>query len=92
MKLDSGQSKLYSYSGLISSILLSIIIIMYGYLKTDTLINKKDVNLLSSINQFFYSDEDIFSYKNGLNMAVALTDYDENIEWILDRKYGQIVF
>ena len=92
MNLDRGKSELHSCAGLISSILLGIIVIMYAYLKTDVLINNKDVNLLQSINQYFYSDEDIFSYKNGLNIAVALTSYDENIEWILDRKYGELVF
>ena len=65
---------------------------MYGYLKIDVLINKKDVNLLSSTNQFHYSDRDIFSFKDGLNIAVALTAYDEELEWILDSKYGQLVF
>ena len=92
MKLDGRNSQLYTYCGLLSSIFLGIIVVLYGYLKTDVLINKKDVSLISSVHQFFYSDEDIFSHKNGLNIAVALTAYDEDTEWILDPKYGELVF
>ena len=54
--------------------------------------HRKDVNVLSTINRLFYANDDVFSYKNGLNVAVALTAYDSEQEWILDRKYGELYF
>ena len=54
--------------------------------------NRKDVNVLSTINRLFFDDDDVFSFENGLNVAVGLTAYDSEQEWILDRKYGELYF
>ena len=65
---------------------------VFFYLKLDVLINKKDVNILSTVNRLFYTDEDEFTFQNGFNIAVAFTAYDNEEEWILDPKYGTLRF
>ena len=49
---------------------------VFFYLKLDVLINKKDVNILSTANRLFYNDEDEFTFDNGFNVAVAFTEYN----------------
>lgn len=56
----------------------------------DVLINKKDVDVLSTLNDLHFTPDDIFNYSNGLNIAVAFTAYDSNPEPILDPTYGTI--
>ena len=67
-------------------------IAVYAWLKLDVLINQKDTNILSTTNQLAYADDEIFSYDNGLNIAVAFTAYDNEEEWILDERYGELFF
>ena len=79
-----------SYGGAICSIFLNIVVLLYAYQKVDVLINKKDVDVLSTVNDLHFSPDDVFSYENGLNLAVAFTAYDSNPEPILDPTYGTI--
>ena len=81
-----------SVFGSILSILLFITMSCYVYLKADVLIAKKDVDVLSTVNDLFFTYEDVISYENGFNFAVAFTAYDNDEEPILDPSYGEIVF
>ncbi len=93
MKLDNdGNKDLKSIMGAICSIMLTILVCIYAYQKMDVFLKKKDVDILSTTNGLFYSDEDTFSYKNGLNVAVAFTAYDSEESWILDETYGELIF
>ena len=76
MKLDSGNYELTSYAGLLITIITSMTIASYAYQKADVLGNRKDVDVLSTVNNFFYADDEVFSYKNGMNIAVGFTAYD----------------
>ena len=58
----------------------------------DVLIEKKDVDVLSATKDLYYSADDKFTYSNGLNIAVAFTEYNSNEEWELDPAYGSLVF
>ena len=58
----------------------------------DVFLARKDVDILSAVNDLLFTDDDIFSYKNGLNIAVAFTAYDSEESWILDETYGELVF
>ena len=69
-----------------------MIMAVFFYLKLDVLINKKDVNILSTTNRLFYNDEDEFTFANNFNVAVAFTAYDDKEEWILDPTYGTLRF
>ena len=58
----------------------------------DVMVSKKDVDILSTIKNRYFDDSVVFSYKNGLNFAVAFTAYDSEREWILDPSYGSLIF
>ena len=92
MKLDGGRATLPSCCGLLSTLLTVVIISLYAFQKYDVLVNRKDVNVLSTVNRLFFNDTELFSYENGFNIAVAITAYDSEEEWILDRKYGELYF
>ena len=65
---------------------------MYATQKLDVLISKKDVDILSTVKESYFDDKDIFSHRNGLNVAVAFTAYDNEREWILDPSFGSLIF
>ena len=65
---------------------------MYTYLKADVLYNKKDVDILSTINDNFFTPDYELNYQNGFNIAAAFTGFDSETEDILDPTYGEIVF
>ena len=92
MKLDGSKDSLNSLMGTLCTLVLLVVLAMYTYLKGDTLIKRKDVDILSTVKDMHYSPEDEFSYKNGFNFAVAFTAYDSNPEPILDPTYGEIIF
>ena len=91
MKLEDGNDKLQTVMGSLCSIILLLITLFYAYLKFDVLRNKKDVNVLSTIKDSFFTDADHFSYKEGLNIAVAFTAYDNERNPILDPTIGELV-
>ena len=69
-----------------------IILIAYTYQKIDVWIEKKDVDIMSSI-MFSYIDEtQAFDSSQGLNLAIAFTAFDNEEEPILDKSIGEIVF
>lgn len=93
MKLDNdGDDTLKSLMGALCSIILTIVVLLYTYQKLDVFLAKKDVDILSTINDLHWTDDDIFSYENGLNIAVAFTAYDSEEKWILDETYGELIF
>ena len=47
---------------------------------------------MSTINDNFFTPDDVVTYENGFNIAAALTKYDSETEDILDPTYGEIVF
>ena len=75
--------------GLCCTIIWVVIILAYATQKIDILINKKDVSVLGSKKLSFFSDE-VFSFKEGLNIAVAYTGYDGEQEWSLDPRHGTL--
>lgn len=74
------------------SILVAAIVIMYTYLKADVLISRRDVDIMSTVDLNKFTPDDVFSFKNGFSIAIALTAYDNNPEPVLDPTYGEIVF
>ena len=80
MRLDADSISLNSIGGSVMSIFITIVMIMFAYLKGDVLIQKKDVDILSTINDRHFSDTDQFTYSNGFNIAVAFTGFNSNPE------------
>ena len=92
MKLDAGNQSLPSIFGSVMSIFITIVIILFTCLKADVLIQKKDVDILSTIYDRYFTNEDVFNYENGFNVAAAFTKFNSDTEFILDPKYGELVF
>ena len=47
-----------------------IIILLYSIQKIDVMISKKDVNILTAINDAYLDSDFSFSFKQGYNIAV----------------------
>ena len=92
MKLDAGGDDVRTILGALCSFVLFLIVLLFAYLKADVLINKKDVDILSTLNDNFFTPDDVIDYKSGFNIAAAFTAYDSETEDILDPTYGEIVF
>ena len=92
MKLDAGKDDLRSIIGSLCSLILISVLCMFAVLKFEVLINKKDVDIMSTINDNYFTPNDKITSANGLNIAVAFTKYDSDTEDILDPTYGEIVF
>ena len=74
MKLDgkSGATSLPTFAGTFCSLVLLAILVSYLYLKMDTLLSKKDVDILSAVNEFYHDDEWTIRAEQGLNFAVGI--------------------
>ena len=90
MKLESDSDELKTVMGSLCSILLLCITLFYAYLKFDVLMYKKDIKILQTVHDLFFTDDDKFSYAEGMNIAVALTAYDSVTEPILDPTIGEL--
>lgn len=89
---DGGEKEARTWFGAVCSLFILSLVVVFTYIKVETLIGRKDVDILSTIKDYHFSDMDRFGYENGLNIAVAFTDYSHNREWQLDPTYGKLVF
>ena len=80
MRFDADSISLNSICGSVMSIFITIVLFMFAYLKGDVLIKKKDVDILSTINDRHFSDTDQFTYSSGFNIAVAFTGFGSSPE------------
>ena len=92
MRLGKDSSQITSYMGSCISLALVFILALYAYQKADVLVGRKDVDVLSTVNDLAFTPDDIFDYSKGFNLAVAFTAYDSNPEPILDPTIGELVF
>ena len=93
MKIDKGNSTLNTSFGSLLSVCVYILVILYTYMKIDVWIMKKDVDIMSTTMIDHLSDDYIFRNNGtGFNLAIGFTEYDDNPEPILDKKYGSLIF
>lgn len=90
MKLDDRESSSRSWFGAFCSLIIFILVVTFTYIKFDTLMTRKDVDILSTISDYHFNEMDRFGYENGFNVAVAFTDYSHDTEWQLDPTYGTL--
>lgn len=74
------------------SIVVTCVVLLYAYLKADVLVSRRDVDILSTIDDNKFTPDYEFTAENGFNIAIALTAYDNDPMPILDPSYGEIVF
>ena len=76
MKIDDAQDSKNSFFGGVFSITLTFVILIFVYLKSDVLLNKKDVDILSTINDNTFSADFVFDNDKKFAFAVGFTAYD----------------
>ena len=93
MKIDRDVMSLPTWVGTIASIFTGIILTAFTALKINVLISRDDINVLVANREFFFEDDYLFDYKQGLNIAAAFVDYSAgHHESILDPTYGELVY
>ena len=92
MKLEGGTHVVQSYAGSLCSILFICITLLYAVQKMVVLVEKKDIDVLSTTLDSFYDEHYVFSYQNGFNIAVAFTGFNNVAEMELDPSYGKFRF
>ena len=93
MRIDANKVALNSYMGSFLSFILFCLVVIFTYLKADVLIQKKDVDVLSTVNDRHFTPEDKINYKkDSFYIAAAFTAFDSETEYILDPSYGELVF
>ena len=58
MKLESDSDSIKTVFGSLCSIILLMVTLFYAYLKLDVLMEKKDVNVLSTVKDLYFDDTD----------------------------------
>ena len=60
MKLDGESNEVRTFMGSLCSIVLLLVVLAYAYQKVDVYINKRDVDIMTSVQRKFYGDEYVF--------------------------------
>ena len=75
MKLKGGNETVPTGSGLVCSIVMLAMMLMYFYQKVEILINKKDAKIFATEQISDISDTEVFDASMGLKIAVAFIDF-----------------
>ena len=68
-----------------------LILVLYGYLKVDTMVNYKGNKMSEPLSPGYYSNDYKFGRSTGWNVAYGLTAYDSSSDPTpFDRSYGEI--
>ena len=79
--------------GTFCSFLLLITLIVYAGYKVNILQGKKSVDVLQAVNKNYFDDDYTFGAKQGLDIAIGVTDYHRQGAYeLIDPKYGKISF
>ena len=92
MQLEDSEPKLRTELGGMCTLLYVTLVLIYACAEFESLINRGDVEMRTVVIDAHLNDDFIFDHERGLNVAAALTAYDNEQEMILDQSYGQIVF
>ena len=91
MGLDRDNHSVESYLGALLSLIILVTTSSYAAQKLDILLAKKDVDVLAAVKELEFTSDYKFTYKNGLNFAVAFTEFNDNTLWELPKEYGTLV-
>ena len=92
MKIDQEKSILQTSMGSLCSIILLCIVTSYSVQKFNVWVERKDVDILWSTNDSFYDYNYNFTHAHGMNFAIALTEYDNMVDPIMDPSIGRLIF
>ena len=93
IRLDyEGNYKHRTALGSIFSIVLFALLMMYTAQKVQLLDQHTQVEIQQATIETHFSEDSVFSKEQGLNIAVAFTDWDNEREPILNPTIGEILF
>ena len=84
---QGGLSSLPTIAGLIFTFFLLSVTMAYSVRKFDQMLTRKEVDIISVVQDSYFDEAAFFSYKQGFNIAVALEGLED-----LDPSYGKINF
>ena len=77
--------------GAFCTIVVAFFVLAFTLTKLQTLINRKDVDIMSLAEDSAIDEDEVFSYSNGLFLAAALTEYNTDPRLIEQREYGELL-
>ena len=92
MKLDNANMTKQSYMGSCLTILIALTTLLFFYAKTVTIIEKHDVDIMSTLidNKIDFNYK--FTASEGFFISAALTRYNSNTTLTEEFRYGELVF
>ena len=62
MKLDGENDQVRTFMGSLCSIVLLTVVLAYAYQKVDVYINKRDVDIMTSVQRAFFDEDYVFDH------------------------------
>ena len=81
LKLDKGWNRLPSKKGIFCTVLLVWILSTYTYYKVSVMLEKRAVDMVSSVIENEFDDTDQFGTEQGFNMAVGIASILDDSTW-----------
>ena len=91
MKVNDGDDTIRSYCGSLLSMILLAVTLIFLYSKAMVLYKGTDVTIMGNFAEGAYTYENTFTADDGLFIAAALTEYNDETDIIEDIKYGELV-
>mmetsp|Transcript_10769 Transcript_10769/g.13475 ORF Transcript_10769/g.13475 Transcript_10769/m.13475 type:complete len:260 (+) Transcript_10769:65-844(+) len=92
MKFDHGETHYGSLGGFACTLFLIISLLGFAYTKMQTLLQRKDTDIIEAFQESHFPDHERFNAENdGFFVAAALTNYDSNTEIIEKPEYGELL-
>ena len=66
--------------------------IVYAYQKANIFLLKQDSKITSYVSEMHFDDHFSFGNEQGLQIAIALTGFNNEREWELDPSVGKFMF
>ena len=92
MSISRGVYQLPSRIGVLLTLFISTILIVYTGFKMNIMIEKKDNIMFSTIKEFYYDQDYVMDSSKYFNLAFALTGFDNEHESVLDPSIAEIEF
>ena len=89
MKLDGSEAET-SYMGTLLTVILAVAVLGFLYEKFISIYKRQGVDISSTLKEFYHDDDFKYSWKDGLFIAAALTEYNSDTEILEEAKYGEL--
>ena len=92
MKVERDETTYTSWFGTLATILVAFFLAGFAFAKVQTLIKRKDVDIIESKQDNAFEDYEQFSSKNNdFFLAAAITNYNSNRTITESKEYGELL-